>query len=971
MEGAASFGPNAAGDSRMGRQKTAEENEQSSVEQLQAENGELRQRLEEAEETIRAIRTGAVDAFLVEEPDGCRVYTLEGADRPYRLLVEEMQQGAATLYADGTIAYCNRRLADLLEMRHEKLIGAALCDFIASDDLSVHENLIGQGKRRSGRGEAHLRRTDGSSVPVYLTFNALPADCGVVTGVLVTDLRSQKHHEVLAATLEKLQDAQAALVKKERQLQHVTDHAAVMVAQCSRDMRFTFVNQTCASFLDRPIEQIIGRPIAEVLGSSAFEAIRPHIERVLAGGRVEFEEEIPYAKAGRRTMRVVYVPDIDSRGDVCGWIAAITDISDRKKTEEALRASESRLSAFLEQLPLGVGATDLEGRWTISNAVMRTFMPEKAAARDPERASRWEAVDADGQPIPPHEWPSARALRGETVSSGMEMMYTGDDGRKLWTRVTSAPLRSQSGEIVGAMSVVQDIDAIKRAELALRESEERFRSLVSVITDVPWTSDSTGAFVAPQPMWTEYTGQSWDELRGFGWVNAVHPADQERVKSTWLEACRTAGVFESNGRLWHAATRQYRYFAARATPLLCPDGHVREWVGSCTDVHEQRRVEEALRDGDRRKDEFLAMLAHELRNPLAPLCNALHLVRLADANTQSGLKQACDLMERQLEHLIRLVDDLLDVSRITSGKITLQTEAADLGTIVARAVEGSRPFIDERTHMLEVTLPSEPITVEADAVRLAQVVWNLLNNAAKYTPKGGRIWVRGELEGTEAVVRVRDTGMGIAHEMLPKVFDLFTQMDRTLDRAQGGLGIGLTLVRRLTEMHGGTVIAHSEGPGHGAEFVVRLPALAGAPAAGRPTGPDRRAEGIARVSGRRILVVDDNRDSAESLAMYLRLLGNDVRTAHDGRLGLEVAASYRPDVVLLDIGLPEMSGLEVCGRMRELPGEPRPLIVALTGYGQDRDRRRTEQAGFDAHLVKPLDFGTLQELLAGTAGSGH
>ena len=340
------------------------------------------------------------------------------------------------------------------------------------------------------------------------------------------------------------------------------------------------------------------------------------------------------------------------------------------------------------------------------------------------------------------------------------------------------------------------------------------------------------------------------------------------------------------------------------------------------DITDRKRLEEAanrhaeeLVEADRRKDEFLAMLGHELRNPLAPIRNALQLVRLGRLETRPEVRDAHDIIERQVENLVRLVDDLLDVGRITSGKIQLQKERIDLAAVVARAVEGARPLIDARRHTLEVNLPEVPVPVEADPVRLAQVLWNLLNNAAKYTPDGGRITLTVE-RGDEAVVRVRDTGMGIAPEMLPRVFDLFTQVERTLDRAEGGLGIGLTLVRRLTEMHGGTVAAPSEGQGQGSEFVVRLPVLPDeAPAAGpgKPAAEERR---VAPASGRRILVVDDNRDSAESLAMLLRLFGNDVRTAQDGRLALEVAAAYRPDVVLLDIGLPGLDGLEVCRRLR-------------------------------------------------------
>jgi signal transduction histidine kinase/ActR/RegA family two-component response regulator len=375
------------------------------------------------------------------------------------------------------------------------------------------------------------------------------------------------------------------------------------------------------------------------------------------------------------------------------------------------------------------------------------------------------------------------------------------------------------------------------------------------------------------------------------------------------------------------------------------------------------RVEQ-LADTDKRKDEFLAMLAHELRNPLAPTRNALHLIRLRGRERRKVVGEAYDIMERQIEYLVRLVDDLLDVSRITREKIQLQTKHIDLATVVARAIEGSRPLIDMRRHTLEVVLPAAPLPVEADPLRLAQILWNLLNNAAKYTPEGGRIVLTVKREPgpegrDEAVMRVRDTGVGIPAEMLPKVFDLFTQMERTLARSEGGLGIGLTLVRRLTELHGGTVQAFSKGTGQGSEFVVHLPAL--------PTGsladpPEKPAHVIARrvpASGRRILVVDDNRDSAESLATLLRLFGNDVRTVHDGQFAVEIAAAYGPDVVRLDIGLPGMDGLEVCRHLRAQPEGERFLIVAMTSYGREEDRRLSKEAGFNAYLIKPVDLDAI------------
>jgi signal transduction histidine kinase/CheY-like chemotaxis protein len=384
-----------------------------------------------------------------------------------------------------------------------------------------------------------------------------------------------------------------------------------------------------------------------------------------------------------------------------------------------------------------------------------------------------------------------------------------------------------------------------------------------------------------------------------------------------------------------------------------------------TVAYERLRLIHQLRQADRRKDEFLAVLAHELRNPLAPVRNAVEVMRLRDVD-DPGLRWARDIIDRQVQQMTRLVDDLLDVSRITRGKVKLQKEPVDLAVVVARAVESSRPLIDARHHELTVTLPPEPVPLEADAIRLAQVVANLLNNAAKYTGEGGRIGLAVERHGAEAVVRVRDSGVGIPAGMLTQVFDLFTQVESSVVRSQGGLGIGLTLVRSLVELHGGSVTAHSEGPGTGSEFVVRLPALPELRSGDCGPGGNGRRAGS---SARRILVVDDNGDAADSLAVLLRLMGNDVRTARDGPAALEAAGAYRPDVVLLDLGLPRMSGYEVCRRLREGHFANGPLVVALTGYGQDEDRRRTREAGFDHHLVKPVNPDELGEVLAEGRGS--
>ncbi len=372
----------------------------------------------------------------------------------------------------------------------------------------------------------------------------------------------------------------------------------------------------------------------------------------------------------------------------------------------------------------------------------------------------------------------------------------------------------------------------------------------------------------------------------------------------------------------------------------------------------QTALTEQLREADRRKDEFLALLAHELRNPLAPVLNAVNIMRMKETG-DPDLLWCREVIERQANQLTRLVDDLLDVSRITLGKIKLRPERVEVATVIAGAVEISRPLIDSHRHEFTVSMPEDPIVLNGDTARLTQVVANLLNNAAKYQNQGGRIELLVEQAKHEAVITVRDGGIGIPPQMLSEVFQLFAQGERTLDRSQGGLGIGLSLVKTVVEMHGGSVSAASEGVDRGSEFVIRLPSLGPEESNGPQVAlPDARRA----IPPRRILVVDDSTDAAESLAMLLSLSGHQVMVAHDGVQALEVAAAERPEVILLDIGLPGMDGYEVCRRMRE-EGLTDALIIAMTGYGQERDRERSKEAGFDTHTVKPVELDHLMELL--------
>ncbi len=536
---------------------------------LQSEVDDLRWQLEEAQETLRAIRTGAVDGLVVEAAGESRVFTLETADRPYRLLVEQMQQGAATLDAGGSVMYCNRRFADMLGRPHERVMGLGFGDFMPSHEGTLFERLLKNGRAGADQSEAHLQQADGSLVPIFLTFNALPEDCGAAIGVLITDLTKQRSHERLKVAME------------------------------------------------------------------------------------------------------------------------------------------------------------------------------------------------------------------------------------------------------------------------------------------------------------------------------------------------------------------------------------------------------ALKESDRRKNEFLAMLAHELRNPLAPIRNAVQVLRLR-GNLGAEVQLASEMMERQVNQMVRLVDDLLDVSRVSRGKIALRLGRIELASAVNHAVEAVHSLVQCMEHELTVTLPSRPIYLKADPTRLAQIVGNLLNNACKFTPKGGRIFLNVEREAAQAVIRVQDSGIGIAGDKLPAIFEMFTQIDTSLERTVSGLGIGLTLVKNLAELHGGTVEARSAGVGHGCEFVVRLPILNEAPEASQGEIDARNAT---PAKGRRILVVDDNRDSVDSLAMVLSMLGHEVHTAHDGVEAVESASNVRPDVILLDIGLPRMNGYEAARHLRKEPWAQGMVLIALTGWGQEEDRQKSRDSGFDGHMVKPLDFDALRKLL--------
>ena len=507
------------------------------------------------------------------------------------------------------------------------------------------------------------------------------------------------------------------------------------------------------------------------------------------------------------------------------------------------------------------------------------------------------------------------------------------------------------------IGVTEALRALHEARgAALRLSDERFRHLTEAIPSIVWTARPDGSISYVNEQWLEYTGAPRGQAEGVWPELTPHPDDRERCDDHWKRSLRDGTEYEIEVR-HRRHDGVYRWFVTRAVPWKNPAGAVIAWFGITTDIHEQKELQERLHEADRRKDEFLATLAHELRNPLAPLRNALEVMQRA---SEQGLPtdSARAIMERQLAQMVRLVDDLLDLSRITRGRIELRLARIDVAAAVNDAIETCRPQIEERGHRLSVDLSREPLFVEGDRVRLAQVFTNLVNNASKYSPRGGEIRVRVTREDGRAVIRVRDRGIGITPDLLPHVFEMFSQAVRSHELTEGGLGIGLSLVRGLVEQHGGSVEARSEGLGAGSEFTVRLPLAREAPAAALP---ERRAP--SHSTRRRILVADDNRDSADSLATMLSLMGHEAQAAYDGPDVIEKAAVYRPDVIVLDLGMPRMDGYEAARRIRKEPWSQGVLLVALTGWGQEEDRNRAKKAGFDHHLTKPASPEVLVHLL--------
>jgi PAS domain S-box-containing protein len=630
-----------------------------------------------------------------------------------------------------------------------------------------------------------------------------------------------------------------------------------------------------------------------------------------------------------------------------------------RRAAPAGRWGNPEVVRLLDALPAAAYICDADGLITYFNSRAAELWGREPKLNDPDDryCGSLKLFLADGTPITQDRCWMALALRAREAYHGHEIVVERPDGTRLTGLAHATPIRDESGTLLGAVNVVVDITDCKRAE----EAQALLAAVVESCEDAIVTKTLDGVIRSWNGGAERLFGYTAAEAIGRPITLVIPPdrLDEERMILERLKRGERVEHYETvrvrkDGRLID--------ISLTISPVRDADGRIVAASKVARNITLQKRAEEVLREADRRKTEFLAVLGHELRNPLAPIRNGLQIIRQARGD-RAAEDRAVAVMERQVAHMVRLVDDLLDLSRITKGKIELRRDRLDLAAAVQDAVDACRPLVEDRGHELTVTLPPAPVWVDGDRTRLAQVFSNLLTNAARYTERGGRVRLTAERQGSDAVVSVADNGSGIPADVLPRVFDMFTQADRPLERTQGGLGIGLSLVKGLVELHGGSVKARSDGPGLGSEFVVRLPVLlesAGTPA--RRPAPVARS---ARCPRRRVLVVDDNGDSAESMAELLAVMGHETRTARDGLEAVAAAGAFRPDVVLLDIGLPKLNGYDACRRIREQPWGKGMVLIAQTGWGQDEDRARSREAGFNFHLVKPIDPAALEKLLAG------
>ncbi len=741
------------------------------------------------------------------------------------------------------------------------------------------------------------------------------------------------------------------------------------------DDHLIFMNPSAEAQYGREASQMLGRPRGELYGERWPDGRREQDRGQDRQAGVGYRAESVHVRSDGREIHVesTVSPLKDARQQPLGSLAVIRDIGERVRAQAtlaeagaALAQRERQFATLVENSPDIFARIDRELRHLYVSPVIERYSGI-AAAGYIGKTNRDLGMPAELC----DEWARAFDRVFATGRIGRtKFRFTGVDGVARMFESRLIPEFASDGSVESVLSIASDNTDQEAIDAALREAHARLEfTLVSAHVG-EWEIDVASGACRHSALFDRCFGY---DAAPPGWsletmLAHVHADDRARV-AVDLARCfdsREDLAFECrvvwpDGSVHWVDVHGSAYESTRVDAGHAPSaaGNLR-FLGIIADITTRKGIEAELQDADVRKDEFLATLAHELRNPLAPIRNAVQIMQLT--RDERVHENARKIIERQLRQMVHLVDDLLDVSRISQGKVELRREQADVSDVVVAAVETSRPLIDAGRHELTLKLaPPRALVVDADVTRLSQIIANLLNNAAKYTPEGGHIQVSAVRDGTDAVISVVDSGIGISREMLPRVFDMFAQVDRSMERAQGGLGIGLALVKRLVDMHGGSVTASSDGADQGCRFVVRLPLVRDAQGvAERPAGHELSAE---PTKGQRVLVVDDNVDAAQSLSQVLQMLGFSVATAHDGIDAVAIVRSWRPAIVLMDIGMPRMNGLEAAQAIRAMPDGADVMLVALSGWGQHEDRRRSSEAGFDHHFVKPVDVEELVELI--------
>jgi PAS domain S-box-containing protein len=780
-------------------------------------------------------------------------------------------------------------------------------------------------------------------------FAAYLFTCGLITAfgdaLRVARAREADAREVLQVTLHSIGDAVIT-----------TDLAG----------KVTYLNDVAQSLTGWSKLEAVGQPLENVfhivneatrarVGSPAQRALQEGVVVGLANHTVLVRRdgtECPIDDSA--------APIKNERGAVSGCVLIFRDVTQqrqaaREKQKQLLTAR--RLASIVESSEVAIVGKRLDGTIETWNAAAERLFGHKAA----DAVGRHISLVIPPDRMAEEDHIIATLKQGRRIEH-FETERVRADGSRVVISLTVSPIKDDDGRVIGASKMARDITRERQAEA----ERNRLITLIENSKDFVGICDLDGVPIFVNREGLSMVGlESLDAARRVTTWDFFFPEDQARIRDELFPAALQKGHAEIEIRFRDFKTGAARWMAYKVVALGDEAGKPVAIGTVSQDITHRKQLENNLRklatelsEADKRKDEFLATLAHELRGPLAPLASVLELWKRTSSAPQ--LRRARETMERQLGQMVRLVDDLLDLNRITRNRLELRKQRVDLATVIAHAVEASRPLIDTRGQKLVVTLPEKPCELYADPARLAQVFANLLNNSSKYTDSGGQILLSARWEGDAVVVSVRDTGIGIPPDKLDGVFEMFAQVDGALERSQGGLGIGLTIVKRLVDMHGGSVEAHSAGVGKGSEFVVRLPVTPSTLPASVATP---RAEPSPAPS-RKVLVVDDNVDSAESLGTLLRLSGHRALLAHDGVGAIEVAERHRPDVVLLDIGLPQMNGYEVCRRLRELPGGKDLVVIAVTGWGQGDEPRKWHEAGFDAHLVKPARYDDVAALVS-------